>query len=125
MINETKESQYIKIGNAEDISIGKAKRINVSGNPVAVFHLEDGFHAIEDTCSHAGASLSFGQIVDGHVVACSRHGAHFDIKTGRVVSLPAVRGVRCYEVKLEDGQLFVGEAPIPGDEPAIISFEDA
>lgn len=90
-----------------DLPLGKSKRVILDGVPIAVFHIDDGFYAIEDTCSHQGASLAFGDL-ERVIVACPRHGAQFDVRSGRVLSLPAVRGVRCYPVKVEEGRVFVG-----------------
>ena len=102
-----------------DLALGKAKRIIVETIPVAVFRLEDGFYAIEDTCSHQGASLAFGDL-EGSVVACPRHGARFNVRTGATMSLPAVGGVRSYPVKIEDGQVFVGIRPISESIPELL-----
>jgi 3-phenylpropionate/trans-cinnamate dioxygenase ferredoxin component len=106
----TKSPAYQIVCAENDLAVGKARRIIVENTPVAVFHAEDGFYAIEDTCSHQAGSLAFGDL-QGSVVACPRHGALFDIKTGETLSLPAVRGVRSYPVKIEGGQVFVGIRP--------------
>lgn len=74
--------------------------------PIAVFLLEDGVYAIDDTCSHAAVSLSGGK-VEGGVVECPRHGARFDIRTGKNLCFPAVRPVRSYPVKVEGGEVYV------------------
>ena len=76
------------------------------GNPIAVFRLEDGFYAIDDTCSHAESSLSEGEI-DEDIIECPLHGAQFDIRTGRNLSLPAVVPVRSYPVKVEKGSIYL------------------
>lgn len=112
--------EFEEVASVGDIEIGKAKRFIVEGTPVAVFHLEEGFRAIEDTCSHAGASLTYGQLEDGCIVACPRHGARFDINTGRVVSLPAVRGVKSYRVKVEEDTIYVSKTPVNDEEPEIM-----
>ena len=36
------------------------------------------------------------------------HGACFDLRDGRVLSLPAVKGLRAYPVKIEDDVIWVG-----------------
>lgn len=74
--------------------------------PIAIFHLDDGFYAIEDRCSHEEAALSEGEIENGKV-ECPMHGALFDIKTGKNLSLPAVLPVKSYRVKIENGDLFI------------------
>ncbi len=102
-----------------DLPVGKSKRITVGETAVALFHIDDGFFAIEDACSHQGASLAFGSI-EGVSVACSRHGAVFDIRTGDVLSLPALRGVKSFLVKVEDGKLMIATTPVSDAQPALL-----
>lgn len=97
---------FVKVAAVEDIPQGTSACFDVEGRRVAVFHLADGFYAIDDNCSHDEASLSAGEIING-TVACPRHGAKFDIATGRALTLPAVLPVDTFKVKVEDGSVFV------------------
>ena len=73
---------------------------------IALFKLDDGYFAVDGTCSHEKASLVLGDVSD-HEVMCPLHGARFDLRTGRHLSLPAVRPVASYRVKVEDGKILV------------------
>jgi metal-sulfur cluster biosynthetic enzyme/nitrite reductase/ring-hydroxylating ferredoxin subunit len=73
---------------------------------VALFHVEGRFHAIDDVCTHDGGPLVDGELA-GHKIACPRHGAKFDIRTGAALSMPAVRATRSHSVKVEDGAVWV------------------
>ena len=46
------------------------------------------FFCIDDVCTHDGGPLSEGQL-DDHTIACPRHGAKFDIRTGKALTMPA------------------------------------
>ena len=74
--------------------------------PVGLFKLSDGFYALGAWCSHERFSLVDG-VIEDHAVECPGHGACFDLRTGRPLSLPAVRAVEHYEVKVEAGQVFI------------------
>ncbi|MDP8229199.1 MAG: non-heme iron oxygenase ferredoxin subunit [Candidatus Electryoneaceae bacterium] len=113
---------YQSVCPVDEFEIGTAKRVIINETKIAVYRLEDGFYAIHDRCSHQSASMASGKI-DGETVACPRHGALFDIRTGDVLTLPAVRGVRTYPVKVEDGIVYVGDRPISEDEPAVLRLE--
>jgi len=115
------EQSFLEVCPIVDIPVGKSKRILMNGIPVAVFHTDQGFYAIEDACSHQGASLAFGSL-DGNHVACPRHGAIFDIRNGEVCSLPALRGVRSYLTRVEAEVLFVATEPTTQEQPALLSF---
>lgn len=80
--------------------------VEVEGEPIALFHVGGAFHAIDDICTHDGGPLASGELID-HKVACPRHGARFDIRTGAALSMPAVRATRSHEVKVEDGGVWI------------------
>jgi len=96
----------VDVGAAESFPAGRGKRVLVQGNPVALFRIGGRFHALEDCCSHAMAPLSGGD-VKGGAVACPRHGAHFDIATGEVLSLQAVANVVSFPVEVREGRVLV------------------
>ncbi len=73
---------------------------------IAIFRLEDGIFATDNSCSHEYSPLCEGMIVDGDVY-CPKHGSRFDIRTGAVKDFPATRPVKTYEVKVEDGFVWV------------------
>jgi len=73
---------------------------------IAICKLKDGFYAIDNRCSHEEAYLSEGEIEDGKI-ECPMHGAVFDIKTGKNLSLPAVLPVKTYPVKVENGRIYI------------------
>ena len=98
-------SDWIKIGSVDSFT-GDVQQFDHNGRKIAVFRLEDGFYAIEDTCSHEEASLSVGEIDDGQI-ECPLHGAMFDIRTGTNLTLPAVLPVKSFPVKVENGDIYL------------------
>ena len=73
---------------------------------IAIFRLEDGIYATDNSCSHEYSPLYEGMVVDG-VVHCPKHGSRFDIRTGAVKDFPATRPVATYPTKIEDGFVWV------------------
>jgi metal-sulfur cluster biosynthetic enzyme/nitrite reductase/ring-hydroxylating ferredoxin subunit len=80
--------------------------VEVDGEMVAVFHVGGSFYAIDDVCTHDGGPLADGELRD-HKIACPRHGAKFDIRTGAALSMPAVRPTRAHDVKVEGDAVWV------------------
>ncbi|MCS3919892.1 non-heme iron oxygenase ferredoxin subunit [Fervidibacter sacchari] len=104
--------EWIKVGNKDEIPVNGAKVIVVEDTPIAVFRVGDNeFYAIEDTCTHDEASLSEGWFADQYVIECPRHGAWFDIRTGKALRMPAVYPVRTFAVKIEGDEVFVEWTP--------------
>lgn len=96
----------VKVAEVTDIPEGQAKKVLVKRQKIAIFHVDGGFYAIDDTCTHADASLSEGEIM-GCQVACPLHGAKFDIKTGEALTFPAVTPVETYKVVVEGNDILL------------------
>ncbi len=78
----------------------------VSAGPVSlgVYNIDGELFALEDRCSHDDGPLAEGDWEpDEGIVVCPRHGARFDIRTGRALTLPAWEPVDTYSVRVEGG----------------------
>ncbi len=53
------------------------------------------------TSARTTAARSTRASCEGNLVECPRHGAKFDVTTGRAVVLPAVRPVKTYPVEVD------------------------
>ena len=74
--------------------------------PVSIFLSAGEVFCVDDTCTHETYSLADGWVEDC-VVECALHMAKFDLRTGAVLSPPATDRIRVYEVRVQDGQVFV------------------
>lgn len=98
--------EFVTIAPVSDIPPGHAARVEIGEVPVAIFNVEGGFHAIDDTCTHAEAYLSEGELdIRECTVECPLHGSVFDLCSGEPLSLPAVEPVRVHRVEISDGML--------------------
>lgn len=75
---------------------------------ILVVRVLDQFFAIEDVCSHDGQPLTDGPL-NGCEITCPRHGARFDVKTGKPLCMPATSPIPRFAVKVENGEIFVGD----------------
>ena len=99
-------SPYQRICAESDLSPGQMRCFEIGGVPMLVAHTKDGFHAIDNTCSHAYARLDEGRL-RGHRLICPLHGASFDVRTGAVLGAPAVQPLRTYSVRVVEGHVEV------------------
>ncbi len=90
----------------EEASLVRTALVRHRRKEIALFRLEDGIYATDNSCSHEYSPLCEGMVVED-CVYCPMHGSRFNIKTGAVLNLPATRPIRTYEVKIEDGWIFV------------------
>lgn len=98
--------EWTEVGQIGDIAPGTARRVEVGGEPVAIWSVEGRLYATADICTHEEASLSEGELW-GEIIECPLHGAQFDVRTGEVLSLPAIFPLATYPVKVENGVLYV------------------
>ncbi len=100
-------ARFVRVGKASEVPAGRVEIFDVEDRKIAVYHLADGYYAIEDLCTHDGGPLAEGEI-EGDQVICPRHGARFDIKTGAALTFPAITPVQSYPVRVEGEDLLVG-----------------
>ena len=96
-----------RIGSADAVPPGEVRVLRCAGGrELAVSNIDGTLYAIDDVCTHDGGTLGEGRLRNGRVI-CPRHGAAFDARTGKVISLPAVKSVRSYPVTVEYGEIYV------------------
>lgn len=96
------------IGRLDDFEDEVARRIEIRGRVLAVVRLGDEVFAVDDTCSHAEASLSEGDVYgEEREIECPLHGSTFELVTGEPTCLPATVRVETYPTRVEDGDVWV------------------
>lgn len=99
-------SDWIDVAAVEDLPVGSHRVVEIDGAQVAVFNLDNEFHAIEDVCTHDGGVLT-GGTVEGEQIICPRHGARFSIRTGAVLAPPAYEPIHTFPVRVHAGRVQV------------------
>lgn len=106
-------AQFVRVASVDELPPGTGKAVTVNDRRIALFNVDGTFYAIDDSCTHEEASLAQGSLY-GDIVACPKHGSRFNVRTGRVLSLPAVIPVNTYPVKVEEGQVYLLPEPQKG-----------
>jgi 3-phenylpropionate/trans-cinnamate dioxygenase ferredoxin subunit len=104
---------FVKVAALADVPPGTAKQVVVGGLKIAVVNTQGIVYAIDDTCTHEEESLSAGPVT-GDLIVCPKHGSRFHLPTGRVMSLPAVRPVTTYPVRVEGDHILLSLEGRPG-----------
>ena len=100
--------RYVRVASLDEVSLGGTVRVTPRrGEHVLLCNVGGSIYAVRDVCTHDGGILGFGDLDDG-VIECPRHGARFDVATGKVVAPPAAAPIRTYPVRVQDGQIEVG-----------------
>jgi 3-phenylpropionate/trans-cinnamate dioxygenase ferredoxin subunit len=91
---------------ASEGELVSALSVMVDGVAVALFRTDEGIFALDDTCSHEYSKLSEGDVWAGEVY-CQKHGSRFNLRTGAVTGLPATKPVAAWDVKVENGEIWI------------------
>jgi nitrite reductase/ring-hydroxylating ferredoxin subunit len=90
-----------------EIQPGQMKKVLVDGKEIVVTNVGENYFACNDTCTHAGASLSEGNL-DNTTIICGWHGAQFDCKTGNLVKFPVtINNLKSYNVTTESEDVLI------------------
>jgi 3-phenylpropionate/trans-cinnamate dioxygenase ferredoxin subunit len=105
-LDETKYPFY-EVCALDDLPPGERVYLELNDKPVIIFNVEGELFAIDDECTHDNGPLGEGDL-DNHHIICPRHGARFDIRNGKALTLPAVKGVQTYPLRVRDGMVEIG-----------------
>ena len=97
-----------------EIADGAMVMGHVNGESVVLARRGLELFAFDAFCTHYGAPLSDGLLVDD-TVRCPWHHACFSLRTGEAVRAPALNPVSCWRVEQRGGNAYVGEKlELPG-----------
>jgi len=106
-MKDSDQLEFIPVAEVSELGNGERLIFEVGGEAIALFNIAGDFFAIADVCSHDDGPVAEGELRDQEI-ACPRHGARFDIKTGEALSLPAVVDIPAYPVRVEGDEILVG-----------------
>jgi len=97
----------IIVGKASEIPPGKIQKTSIDGKDILVANINGNYYAMDDTCTHAGASLADGKL-EGTTITCGWHGAQFDCKSGKLEKFPAkINDLKSYNIVVESDDVFI------------------
>lgn len=98
------------VAGSDELPEGRGLRAAVGNSQVLLVKVSDSIFVIGNQCTHQGAPLDKGVVkIAGSVktVTCPAHGSMFNLETGKVMRPPATKPALVYDVKVEDGRVFV------------------
>lgn len=104
---EQEKLEFIPVGLVEEVRQGGRLFLEIDEKPIVILNINGQFYAIADVCSHDDGPVGEGAL-EGFEIICPRHGARFDIRTGKVLALPAFVDIPAYPVRLVGDQIEIG-----------------
>ena len=99
--------EFVPVARVGDLPNGERLFVDIDDETIVIFNIAGGYFAIGDVCSHDDGPVGDGTLED-YAIACPRHGATFDVRTGKVLSLPAVVDIPAYPVRVNGEDIEIG-----------------
>ena len=91
-----------QVAEVDKVKPGTMAKFTVEQHTVLLANVDGAFYALDNKCPHMGGSLSGGDL-EGGTLTCPRHGAKFDVRTGKSVGNAKLAFV---SVKVSDATTF-------------------
>lgn len=99
-------SDFVPVAKLSSLSDPGRQLVEVDERLIVLFRVGGEVFALDDVCTHDGGPLGEGELED-HTIACPRHGAKFDIRTGAALTMPATKATVAHEVKIVGDDILV------------------
>lgn len=97
---------FVKVARISELPDPGKVTIEVNERMVVLVRLAGQFYCIDDVCTHDGGPLGEGRLC-GFELSCPRHGAKFDVRDGKALTMPATEDTAAHEVKVVGDEVFV------------------
>jgi 3-phenylpropionate/trans-cinnamate dioxygenase ferredoxin component len=99
--------EYMRACAVADVPEAGTHPVELNGVPLVIVKSEGEIYALDEFCTHEDVSLADGEVYD-QTVECWLHGSCFDLRSGKPTGPPATRPLTTYQVRIDDGDVFVG-----------------
>ncbi|HEX2622531.1 MAG TPA: non-heme iron oxygenase ferredoxin subunit [Phototrophicaceae bacterium] len=96
----------MSVAKTDELRPGERMIVEIGRKWIVIFNIDGEYHAIADVCTHDDGPLAEGELV-GCEIECPRHGAKFDVRTGKVLAPPALVDVPAYDVRVENDEILI------------------
>ncbi len=104
LLTKRKKGEWQEVADLDSFTV--SREVKIGRHTYTLYKLDDGVFCTQGSCSHEYSPLCEGIVMDGKVF-CEKHGSRFDIRSGKVIDLPAEEDIKTYEVKVNDGKVFI------------------
>jgi len=101
------QQEFVKVAEVGELTPGQMRLVSVGSQRILLCNYGGDIYAVENSCTHEQGRLDRGLFYE-HEVVCPLHAASFDVRTGEVITPPAMAGLTVYQVKVEGDTILIG-----------------
>lgn len=107
-----KRMEWLRIFSGESEALqrlqnNKPQLVIANGIRICLVNHNSMFYAVQDSCTHSGASLSQGHVNYLGEIICPLHNYCFSLQSGQELSSRS-RDLKTYPLKIDDSGFFIG-----------------
>ena len=99
-------NEWLEVSDDTKVEVEDIIRFDHENKTYCIYRLEDGYYATDGVCTHENVHLEEGLVIDDEI-ECPMHQGIFNIKTGKAISPPACEDLKTYQVKVENGKIYL------------------
>ncbi len=100
-------SNWVDVCGVDDIETEDVIRFDLGTRTFAIYRSpDDTYFATDGLCTHGGAHLCDGLVMDD-VVECPKHNGRFNYKSGKALGAPVSVDLVTYEVRIKNGRVLI------------------
>ena len=99
-------AEFVAVAKVSDLSDPGRITVELDDRLIVLLRVGGDVFALDDVCTHDGGPLGEGELED-HTIACPQHGAKFDIRNGKALTMPATQPTVAHEVKIVGDDIMV------------------
>jgi 3-phenylpropionate/trans-cinnamate dioxygenase ferredoxin subunit len=104
---------FVAAATTSELANGAMKAVDIGGQDLLLAKVEDAYYAVARRCTHMAENLCHGNL-EGRIVTCPRHGARFDVTTGKAVGKAKLlflattpKNLATYPVKVDGAEVLI------------------
>ncbi len=97
---------FVDLAAVNEVPEGIVKTLTLNDIRIGICRLGNEFIAFESVCTHEDCAFEDGPITDEEI-ECPRHGARFNVRSGRATRLPAIRPLKTFPTRVESDRIMI------------------
>ncbi|MBX3421565.1 MAG: non-heme iron oxygenase ferredoxin subunit [Pirellulaceae bacterium] len=102
----TGQSDFVQVASVSQFPVDGRLCVEVDDRFLVLVHYQGQFYCLDDVCTHDGGPLGEGDL-EGNCLICPRHGARFDVCTGKALTMPATEPTATHAVRVDGDRILV------------------